>query len=254
MRLLQRTRGALSSMCYRFGWDTRCRNVQPARLLRSRLNGAMSGTGPALLDVGSGSPGLSAFLRDVRVVGLDTRAPTEGKAQGLFVVSDATALPFHAEAVPAVTCIDVLEHMIPEDRIRVIKEMVRVAASLVLIAFPDGARARSCDLVFHEACQRRSRPIPEWLKEHLTHEYPDAETTAEQIRAAAEAAGRHATITLTYCEPLRICRLVRAAASRSNWLYAMTNLAFGVLLPIIPVPDAVRGYRTILLAELFPKT
>lgn len=252
MNGLSRIRHALSDTLYRYGWDTRCRNLYPARLLQGLLaeNGAMSHHGPTLLDVGSGHPGLAAFLPNTRIVGLDARAPAEQDFPLPFIISDATALPFHDRAFPFVTCIDVLEHLMPETRIRAIKEMVRVASRCLLIAFPHSPQARECDLAFREACRRRARPVPGWLEEHLSHEYPTEEMTVAQVNAAAATMGRSATVTRRYCEPLPVCKFVRAAATRSTWLYVGANLACGLLLPTIAVRSAAHGYRTILIAEL----
>jgi hypothetical protein len=57
------------------------------------------------------------------------------------------------------------------------------------------------------------------------------------------------SLSLSYCEPARVSRLVRAAAARSTLLYAAVNLLFGLLLPLIPEPSEETGYRMVLFAE-----
>ena len=245
-------RTRIERLFYRYGWDTRCRNLCPARALRARLAGLTRESSPVLLDVGSGQLGLSAFLRDVSMVSSDLQA-SNGHADGLrFVRSTATALPFRDRAFPAVSCIDVLEHLAPAQRAEAITECLRVASHVALFAFPDGARARECDQAFQEACRARSRQVPAWVEEHLRHEYPVSEGVAEQVRQAAVRFGRRAQVTASACEPLAICRVVRAAASRSTLLYALCNLWVGLCSPFMRAPRSGEGYRTVLVAELLP--
>lgn len=245
-------RHRVSSFLYRYGWDTRCRNRCPAKLLSSRLAQPGSPSRLDLLDVGCGRLGVAAFLPNTVIVGSDILPPTETARHFTFVSSDATALPFCDRAFLAVSCVDVLEHLPPEARVQVIRECVRVASRLVLIAFPSGETARRCDVEYRQACEQRHRAIPAWVAEHLRYEYPVADAVAFQVQMAARAAGHAVRIWRSQCEPLAICRLVRAAAARSTALYAMANILFGILSPLILRPDATHSYRTILVAELSP--
>ena len=81
---------------------------------------------------------------------------------------------------------------------------------------------------------------------HRAHPYPTDTALAESVRRA----NGDARISLSYCEPARICRLVRAAAARSDILYAAVNLLFGLLLPLMRQPSAATGYRMVLFAEV----
>ena len=129
---------------------------------------------------------------------------------------------------------------------------MRVASRIVLIAFPSGERSRQFDLEYQQACAKRRRPVPDWLEEHLQHEYPVAEQVAEQMRWAVEKSGRGVSLTQFPCESLQIARVVRAAASHSSFLYAIVNCVFGLLIPLIPAPRSAHGYRMVLVAELSP--
>ena len=240
----------LEWLFYRYGWDTRCRNLCPARVLRRALPTTIPTDRPVVLDVGSGRRGLSAFLRDVPVVGSDLEPVSNGTGttHAAFVQSTVTALPFCDRAFPAVSCIDVLEHLPPPQRLEAIRECVRVAAHAVVFAFPDGRDARRCDQAFQRACAQRARPVPAWVAEHLRHDLPTAQAVAEAIRDVAAASGRMARITSSACEPLAIARLVRAAAARSTALYVLANVLFGLGTPIVQWWSPARGYRAVLLA------
>jgi len=205
---------------------------------------------PSLLDVGCGRLGVAAFLPHTKVVGSDVLPPTETAKHFTFVSGDATALPFQDRAFPAVSCVDVLEHLPPEARGQVIRECVRVASRTILIAFPSGERSRRFDLEYRQACANRRRPVPDWLEEHLRYEYPIAEQVADQVRRTAAQSGRRVSLTQFPCESLRVSRVVRAAASRSAFLYAIVNCAYGLSIRLIPTPHPAHSYRTILVAGL----
>jgi len=240
----------LQRALYRYGWDTRCRNLTTARLLRSVLPDGRSERAPALLDVGCGRFGIRTFLRGVEIAGVDKDIPPQAAARSGLQCGDVTALPFLDRSFPVVSCIDVLENLSAADRDKAISELVRVAKRALLIACPHGRIARECDEAFLKACRARSRPAPDWLNEHQNQVYPVSSTVAEQVLRAARESGRTAKVSISYCEPAAVCRLVRAAAARSRFLYAAANLFFGALFNLLPAPTAVNSYRVIIFAEL----
>lgn len=240
----------LKRALHRYGWDTRCRNLTVARLLRTMLPGVAPAASPALLDVGCGRFGIAAFLRGVEIVGLDKHLPATTVSGFVPQRGDVTALPFLDRSFALVSCIDVLENLSPAEQQQAVKELVRVTSRALLIACPHGQTARDCDAEFLRACQQRSRPAPAWLSEHQEQYYPASAMLAEQVRKAVIESGRAAKLSISYCEPAAICRFVRAAAVRSRWLYGAANLLFGALFNTLPAPDAGNSYRVIIVAEL----
>lgn len=238
----------LKRALYLYGYDTRCRNLTAARVLRSVL--PQTQAGPALLDVGCGRFGVAAFLRGVEILGVDKNVQAEGRVGFAFQRGDVTALPFLDRSFTLVSSIDVLENVPLALQEQAISELVRVASRALVIACPHGQTARNCDEEFLSACQAGSRPVPGWLSEHQKENYPEASTVAEQVHKAASQTGRTAKVSISYCEPASICRLIRAAAARSRWLYTAVNLFFGALLDLLPSPGAGNSYRVVILAEL----
>jgi len=240
---------ALQRIFYRYGWDTRSRNLLPARILGPILRPLRQTARPALLDVGCGYPGIASMFPDVSVTGVDLEAPAATPPNLKFQIGSVMALPFEDKSFPVVTCIDVLEHLSVENRRRAIGEIVRVASKAVLIACPHGSVARACDEEFRSASLARGRPLPSWVDEHLQNSYPDSRTLSETLTAAVRESDRSANLSTKYCESATVCRLVRGAAARSNVLYAFANVLFGSLLPLFPLPDRDNSYRVVLLAE-----
>jgi SAM-dependent methyltransferase len=241
------TRAAVGRMLFRRGWDTRCRHRAPvAALRRAVADLPRTPDGPALLDVGCGKAGMAAFLPDLSVVGVDIDPPADPPSNLDFRSGSITDLPFADRAFPLVSCIDVIENLAPATRVRAIAEVVRVARHGVLIACPHGEVAERTDAEFRRALEARRRPVPDWVSEHEAYPFPTASAVVSVIRELQP----DARIGVSFSEPIWVTRLVRGAAARSDLAYMLANLLFGVLLPLVPKPEAGSGYRMIVYADL----
>ena len=147
-----------------------------------------------LLEVGSGSGGAAEWL-DHDVVGVDTafERTSERKRPNLVELpGSVTAIPVPDASFDAVLCLDMLEHVPPEDRPRAVAELVRVLASggRLVLTFPSGPAAQNLDRWLAEAyADRHGKPHP-WAAEHLDLGLPDA----REIAALARATGAHVTL------------------------------------------------------------
>jgi len=238
-------RGWLLGVLFRYGWDTRCRHYKPARLLRDATAGAFAGAGPAVLDVGCGRAGMAAFLEDVKVMGVDLEPQQETLPNRDFTQASIVALPFADRSFPHVACIDVLQDLPEEVREQAIAELLRVARDGVVIASPQGDVAERVDIAFERALRARGAAVPPWVVTSLANPYP----TVEGVVAAIRRADSGAEISVSYAEPARIARLVRAAAVRSRLLYAAANLCFGVLMRAMRAPGAAGAYRMLVIVR-----
>jgi SAM-dependent methyltransferase len=239
----------LERLSYRYGWDTRSRNVLPAHLVRRELADRRENL-PPLLDVGCGYPGLALFLSEVPVIGVDLDTPPARAANVSFQRGSILALPFKDRSFRIVSCIDVLEHLTVEQRKLAVSELVRVAFQAVLVACPHGAIAQSLDHDFRRDIEKHNRPVPDWVNEHLQQPFPEQAAIRELVEQAGDDTGRGVTVSEWYVEPLAVSGLIRVAAARSNWLYLGLNLLFGVMYPLLPKPRAGESYRLVLLAQL----
>lgn len=176
------------------GWNAAPRG--PRRWLRELLLRDLDvglRYGPALgaarraaqvLEVGSGPYGIAPFVRRP-VVGADLSFA--GPRHPLLhpVTASGTALPFQDRAFEVVICFDVLEHVPPEDRVKVAAELGRVCRGQLFIAVPFGAAAAEADAEAAEAWMRRYGTPHPWLHEHVERGLP----AAEDLAAIAEAVG-----------------------------------------------------------------
>ena len=241
-------RGVRQSL-YRYGWDTRCRNWIAARMLCEIVRNLPEQDGPMVLDAGCGAGGVAGFLDDLEVAGVDLVEPDACPSNLTFRQASVMELPFSDRAFPVVVCVDVLEHLPLDARQRAVQEIVRVARRAVLITCPNGQVAERADAGLRRSLDIRGHVVPEWLLEHQAQPYPTSPTVASDLREAAHAGGRSVQMSLSYCEPVDVARVVRGAAARWRGLYLAANLLCGMLLPLVPEPGAANGYRMVVLGE-----
>jgi ubiquinone/menaquinone biosynthesis C-methylase UbiE len=241
-----RLRRAARTVLFRYGWDTRSRHQAAAAVLREATAEHHVGDGPVLLDVGCGRAGIAAFLPPVEVMGTDREPPAETLPNRPFTRASIDELPFADSSFPYVSCIDVLQELPLDVRERGVAEMVRVAREGLVIVAPQGQVADRADADFERALRARGAPVPPWVRASRANPYPTVAGVVGAIRRAEPCAA----ISATYAEPVRLSRLLRAVAVRSSAGYAVANLMFGLLSPLIPTPHGTRAYRMFVVARL----
>ncbi len=236
--------GGLRKTLYKMAWDTRCRNVDVARILRPFINNQTT-----ILDAGCGEYGLSAFVGVKSIVGVDI-LPTDAKIDGFtFIHGSILDLPFAERSFSIAASVDVLEHLPEAIRPDAIRQLVKAAIETVIITFPSGKIARDIDEAFNRKLVESKMAIPDWLAEHLENQYPEAEVVAAEIQKEAANLGRKVTTSIHYSENVAIAKYLRWAAARSRYLYLFGNLASGFLLPALPAATKENAYRAIILAK-----
>ncbi len=229
---------------YKFAWDTRCRNVDVARILSP-----MVGSETTILDAGCGEHGLAAFMPMANITGIDILPPQTVATDLNYIHGSIVDMPFDDGSFDIAVSVDVLEHLPSEIRQAALGQLVRVAKKAVVITFPDGERARKIDLKFESELNKRKLPLPEWLEEHLAGRYPETGETIEAIESTAAALGRKVSTRVVYSEHSAIAKYLRWSAARSKYLYISGNLFARFLWPIMPKPTAANAYRAVIVAE-----
>ena len=236
--------GSIRKTLYKMAWDTRCRNVDVARILRPFIDRETT-----VLDAGCGEYGLSAFVEAKSVVGVDV-IPTDAKIDGFaFIHGSIISLPFADRSFSIAASVDVLEHLPEAIRPEAIRQLVKVADETIIITFPCGKKAREIDEAFNKELTDSHQPIPDWVSEHLADQYPDAGSVSAEIEAESQKLGRKVRTSIFYSENLRVAKYLRWSAARSRYLYLVGNIASGFLLPVLPGATKENAYRAIILAE-----
>lgn len=135
-----------------------------------------------ILEVGSGSRGLTVFIRDP-VIGVDVGFREKPDALIMAIRAPATALPLRDKCLEQVVCSDVLEHMGKEDRPKAIEEMIRVTKGTFFLACPCGRGAHRIDRWLLRAYRVLSIKPPDWLEEHLRMGIPEPEDIRDVLKS-----------------------------------------------------------------------
>jgi SAM-dependent methyltransferase len=238
------SKSMLHKTLYKMAWDTRCRNVDVARLLRPHI-----ARDTTILDAGCGEFGLAAFISAKNIVGVDI-LPTDAKVENFeFVHGSILSLPFPDRSFSIGASVDVLEHLPADLRRAAVKEVVRTARDAVIVTFPSGKPAREADERFAKRLRDLDSPMPDWLDEHLRDEYPEAARVVEWISDEAIKNGKKAIVSTHFSENLAVAEFLRSRATNSKYLYLLSNFACGALLPFMPKPSEQNAYRAIIFAE-----
>ncbi len=125
-----------------------------------------------LLEVGSGPFGIGTF-RKVPFTGCELAFSNMPSWPMTPLVASAADLPLSDKSFDVVLASDVLEHIPPHLRDKVICEAMRVAKKLVIFGFPCGVPAHDSDMALKQTYIRRNIPVPEWLEEHMQAAFPE---------------------------------------------------------------------------------
>jgi SAM-dependent methyltransferase len=222
--------------------------------------------GGEVLDVGSGSEGVAGWIGPRWTVTAVDRSfedagamPGPGRAAARTVVGDARRLPFPDQAFDVVLALDVLEHIEPDDRRRVLDELMRTARRRLIVACPTGPAALAADRRLAADLRRRGVSPPLWLVEHERHGFPEAEEIRDRLASGGrvrmignENIGWHEWLfSFEFRRPgfhvSRVASTILAAGLTSRrWVRKLSRLA----LRIVQGPVRPPTYRTIAVLDL----
>jgi hypothetical protein len=139
----------------------------------------------SVLEVGANEQRLlESFLPGANFIFSDLYPPTN--ADGSFIRASATSLPFGDAHFDSVVCLDVLEHMPPDQRTVAVREMARVASRIVIVACPlDRPWVRAAEKKANEIWRENFGEDYPWLQEHEEYGLVDGNA----IEAAFIASG-----------------------------------------------------------------
>lgn len=143
----------------------------------------------SLLEVGSGSRGLSCLLPSnpsgsggVSFVGIDMKFAGPPAASMVPFTYDGGKLPFKNGAFHTVVSMDTLEHVPPAGRPGFLEELLRVSSARVIVGFPSraegerdtGARGLEGERFLQVLFRALGMGDPVWLREHEELGLPSA--------------------------------------------------------------------------------
>lgn len=148
---------------------------------RSRKN-------PRVLEIGSGDFGLPSYLK-YPVVRTDIRFHRRSSFASR-VQSNAAKLPFKDKTFDLVFSADLLEHVPPPERVKIIEEAMRVSRQSVLMIFPCGAQAREQDSRLARKFETGRGMDMTVLREHDRFPFPEEQDITDWLNAVSRRASR----------------------------------------------------------------
>lgn len=127
--------------------------------------------GGGILDVGSGPIGIGEFWPHF-FVGCDVSFAVPPQKPMRPVVCSGMHLPFRDRSFDVVVASDVMEHVPPENRPKLISEMLRVARKVAIFGYPCGLTALALDKKLRADYVSRMMAPPLWLEEHMLYPFP----------------------------------------------------------------------------------
>jgi SAM-dependent methyltransferase len=131
-----------------------------------------TGSGGSVLDVGSGPIGIGEFW-PCPFVGCDVGFAVQPRKPMRPVICSGMQLPFLDRSFDAVVASDVMEHVPPENRQELIREILRVARKVAVFAYPCGPAAHASDKKLRGDYLSRMMAPPIWLEEHMLYPFPN---------------------------------------------------------------------------------
>ncbi len=132
-----------------------------------------------ILEVWSWSKWIWKFMRNLQFTWIDKTTSDYGNMElntpknMTYINWDSINMPFDNNSFDLVFSLDMLEHIKKEDRLKAMKDSVRVSNNTCIIAFPYWKFWSLIDKLFYEYYITKDWKVEWRLKEHIENELPD---------------------------------------------------------------------------------
>jgi SAM-dependent methyltransferase len=160
--------------------------------------------GARILEIGPGIGGVARFVDRHTVTGIDIRPMKQSTTpQNLNMVqASAMSAPFVDNSFDYVVCVDVLEHVPPADRYRLIKEALRITKDTLFLASPSGMRTAQAERFMYAVLAPLYWAFNKnlsFLREHMENGLPEREDLLHIIEGIAPG------VQISICKNVNVC-------------------------------------------------
>ncbi len=205
-----------------------------------------------VLEVGSGATGITPYI-PFKITGADICFRGEISENVSPVKLSDNKLPFQDDSYNFVICVDMLEHVHPDERPSIIKEMLRVCSRRLYIEVPCGKKAAEQDKMLDRFFQTVRGYRNAVLKEHVDNGLPAKDDIAMQIRDAACSLKKKVILEAYPCFNLTIREFIM-----KQWISPFLNqkrayYMFSIFLCLIGKwLNSGDCYRQLFIADIVP--
>jgi hypothetical protein len=186
---------------------------------------------PSILDVGSGSLGITPYLK-MPVTGADISFDEPASDLLKPVKFDGHNLPFNDREFDFVVSVDMLEHVRPDQREHMIRELIRVTKRKLFLAAPLGKDSEEQDAGLDKIYKSIWGKSFQFLVEHVSNGLPTREWIDKTIPDLCRRIGRPVDIRSQKNLNLKFRYFVmRLSMSRNKLLNYLDNVI--ALLPFV---------------------
>lgn len=219
----------------------------------------------SVLEVGSGPLGLSRYTKR-RVVGVDLKTTGPHYQNMLLIGASAGSLPFKDSSFDLVVSLDMLEHIPPEGRADVIRELFRVAKNKIFLGVPTFETAKEFEDRVRRIYERKingwkgsSQSRQEFIKrnsfllEHNEFGLPKESEVLSCFNKCVAAGNDKAKIKIIDNESIFVWYYAVLGDMKYNYLrWFMTTVFFILLFPLLARIKFGGCYRKIFIIEKEP--
>src|SRR3989344_1925108 len=144
---------------------------------------------PSVLDVGSGGLGIAPYI-GFKVTGVDVKFRPPFHPNLERIKAKAQKLPFADDVFDAVVSVDSMEHLNQDLRKKAIREMLRTARKLLVIAVPCGKESYMQDKFLSRVYRKKYHKKYHFFDEQLKLGLPEVGEIKEGIESASLSLGK----------------------------------------------------------------
>lgn len=207
------------------------------------------GLRPSVLDVGSGGLGIAPYI-GFKVTGIDIRFRPPFHENLERIKASAINIPFADNVFDAVIAVDAFEHLTVNQREKAVKEMLRCAKKLVIIAVPSGRLAYLQDKQLSRIYRRKFGKKYHFFEEQLKLGLPEESEIAEALNKTGRELGLKIKLTILNNENLKLREFLMKGWMTRNFL---VDLFFRkillIALPFFCIMNKPPVYRKIFVVN-----
>ena len=202
---------------------------------------------PSVLDVGSGGLGIAPYL-GYKVTGIDIRFRPPFHYNLEKIKASAVKIPFADKVFDAVIAVDAFEHLIIPDREKAVKEMLRCARKVAIVAVPCGKPAYLQDKKLSKLYKKKFGKKYHFFEEQLRLGIPEEKDIITAIVSAAKSLNIKLDLTIKGNESLKLREFLMKGWMTKNFLLEIFFRKILILfLPIFTFMNNPPVYRKIFI-------